>query len=239
MSSLVEDLAQVVLDGSRADEQSSADLRVRVPVAGELGDLRLLSGELGAGLGRAFADGLTGGPQLAPGALGECLESHLGEQVVSGAELLACVQSTAVAAQPLAVDEVGAGELGADAGTAEPLDRLSVVPLGGLALAQQGTRAGRDPERPVGAGAGASRLSRVERGAASSGRPLRAAASTSSGSAPPRTTPASSSSHAPLGAAIGASLAAQAVVEHGGGVAGQSPPQLPSPRAATLLDPAR
>ncbi len=122
-----EDFAQVVLDRSRADEQSSADLRVRVPVAGELGDLRLLSGELGAGLGGAFAGGLTGGPQLAPGALGECLESNLGEQVVSGAELPACVQSTAVTAQPLAVDEVGAGKLRADAGTAKPLDRLLVA----------------------------------------------------------------------------------------------------------------
>ena len=125
-----------------------------MPVAGELGDLRFLSGEMGAGLGGAFAGGLTGGPQLATGALGECLESHLGEQVVSGAELPACVQSTAATAQPLAVDEVGAGKLCADAGTAKPLDRLLEVPLRDLAAAHQGTRAGRDPEPSVGSACG-------------------------------------------------------------------------------------
>ena len=42
---LGEDLVQVVLDGARADEQLRADLRVRLPVGGELGDLRLLGRE--------------------------------------------------------------------------------------------------------------------------------------------------------------------------------------------------
>ena len=42
---LGEDLAQVVLDGARADEQLRADLRVRLAVGGEPGDLRLLGRE--------------------------------------------------------------------------------------------------------------------------------------------------------------------------------------------------
>src|SRR6187200_3289083 len=47
---LGEDLAQVVLDGARADEQLRADLRIRLPVAGHAGDLRLLGREDVAGL---------------------------------------------------------------------------------------------------------------------------------------------------------------------------------------------
>jgi hypothetical protein len=39
---LAEDLAQVVFDRARADEQLGADLRVGVPVAGQPRDLELL-----------------------------------------------------------------------------------------------------------------------------------------------------------------------------------------------------
>src|SRR5690349_10865887 len=42
---LGEHLAQVVLDGARADEQPGSDLRVRLPVTGHAGDLRLLRRE--------------------------------------------------------------------------------------------------------------------------------------------------------------------------------------------------
>ena len=69
---LGEDLAQVVLDGVRADEQPGADLRVGQPVAGQPGDLGLLGGQLLVpGGGAALAGGLAGGAQLAPGPLGE------------------------------------------------------------------------------------------------------------------------------------------------------------------------
>ena len=70
---LGEDLAQVVLDGARADEQLRADLGVRAAVAGEPGDLRLLRRERVARLGGALARRLAGGQQLAAGALGERL----------------------------------------------------------------------------------------------------------------------------------------------------------------------
>src|SRR6476469_1874088 len=43
------------------------------------------------------------------------------------------------------------GELDADAGAGEPLDRLAVERLGGFPVAQQRPRAGLDAERPVGA----------------------------------------------------------------------------------------
>ena len=73
------------------------------------------------------------------------------------AQLLARVDPAALAAQPLAVEQVGAGELEAHAGAAKPLDRLAVEALGGLAVAEQRARAGLDAQRPVGA-AGACRL---------------------------------------------------------------------------------
>src|SRR6266516_7128105 len=68
---LGEHVVQVVLDGTRADEQPRADLGVREAVAGEPRDLGLLGGELAAGLDAAFAGGLAGGAQLARGALGD------------------------------------------------------------------------------------------------------------------------------------------------------------------------
>src|SRR4051794_15584961 len=68
---LGEDVAQMPLDGARADEQLRADLGIRAPIARQAGDLRLLRGELVARLHRALADGLTRGEQLAAGALGE------------------------------------------------------------------------------------------------------------------------------------------------------------------------
>ena len=57
-----------------------------------------------------------------------------------------------LAAQPLAVEQVRAGQLGADAGPAQPLDRLAVAPLGRLALAEQGADPGLDPQHPLGRG---------------------------------------------------------------------------------------
>src|SRR3954462_15402925 len=58
---LGEHLAQVVLDGARADEQLGADLRVRLPVARHAGDLRLLRREEVARLDRELAHRVAGG----------------------------------------------------------------------------------------------------------------------------------------------------------------------------------
>jgi len=56
---------------------------------------------------------------------------------VGGAKLLASVGALAFAAQPLAVQEVAAGEVDGDAGPGEPLDGLAVEWAGCVAVAQQ------------------------------------------------------------------------------------------------------
>ena len=139
-------------DRPGADEQLDADLRVGVPVTGEPGDLRLLGGEVAGRLGGVLAQGFPGGQQLAPGPLGEPLDTGRGQHLVGGPELIARVHAAALAPQPLAVEQMRAGQFHADTGPAEPLDRLAVQPLGGLVIAQQRPRAGLDAERPVGAG---------------------------------------------------------------------------------------
>src|SRR3984893_1028162 len=132
---LREDLAQVVLDGAGADEKPGADLGVGQALAGELGDLGLLRRELAAGVDGSLARGLAGGQQLASGALGETFGPHRDEHPVGGAQVFAGVGSPALAAEPLTVEEVGAGQRPAHAGAGEPGDRLAVEAVGALAVA--------------------------------------------------------------------------------------------------------
>ena len=87
-------------------------------------------------------------------------------------QLVAGVEAAPLAAQPLAVEQVGPRELHAHAGAPQPLDRLLVEAIGGVAVAEQRARAGLDAERPIGAaGPGAERepLERPFRDAALSG----------------------------------------------------------------------
>jgi len=117
---LGEDLAEVVLDGVGADEQPGPDLRVGQAVPGELRDLALLRGQriaaLGRGPGRALAGGLSGSRQLLAGPFSESLQAHRVQRLVRGAELLAGPRAVALAAQPLAVEQVRAGDLGTTLG---------------------------------------------------------------------------------------------------------------------------
>src|SRR5512132_2203701 len=113
---LAEDLVQVPLDRARAEEQLGADLRVGEPVAGEPGDLLLLRRERLARVERAAAHLPAGRGQLARGADGERLHPDLGEEVLGRPQPLARLAQTALAAQPLAVEQVRAGQLGADSG---------------------------------------------------------------------------------------------------------------------------
>ncbi|TWF74940.1 hypothetical protein FHX44_11824 [Pseudonocardia hierapolitana] len=69
-------------------------------MCGEPGDLRLLSRELVAGLGRAFVRSLARGHQFATGPLAEPFGADSGEQIVSGSQVLARVVTSALAAQP-------------------------------------------------------------------------------------------------------------------------------------------
>ena len=70
----------------------------------------------------ALADLLARGDQLAAGALGERLHPDRDEHLVRRAELLARVDASALAAQPLSVEQMRAGELGTQPGAAQPLD---------------------------------------------------------------------------------------------------------------------
>jgi hypothetical protein len=69
---LSEDLAQVVLDGARADEQLSSDIAVRLAPTDQGGDMRLLRGELI----RETSVAVT-----VPGSSGGALLSRLGPRV--------------------------------------------------------------------------------------------------------------------------------------------------------------
>jgi len=73
-------------------------------------------------------------------------------------QLLSRVNASALAAQPLAVEQMRPGELDADLGAGKVLDRLPVQTLCRRTFAQQRPRARLDPERPFGAaGAGSLR----------------------------------------------------------------------------------
>jgi hypothetical protein len=140
---------QVVLDRSRADEELTCYLRVRVPLGSQPYDLPLLGGENVAALDRSFADRLSGRQQLAAGALGERLGADAAERLVGEAQVLAAVVAPVHPTQPLAVKQVGTAELDDDPVALEALDRLAVERLGDVDVAQQCLRPGQDAEGPV------------------------------------------------------------------------------------------
>ena len=65
-------------------------------------------------------------------------------------QLVAGVEPPVLATEPLAVEQVGPGQLGPQRGAAQPLDRLGVALLGLLAFADQRSRARLQALRPVG-----------------------------------------------------------------------------------------
>jgi len=95
----------------RGLRNSRTDLRVRQPVAGQLGDLPLLRGWLVARLDRPFAHPFAGRQQLGPGALGKSIGTDRGEQVMRAAQLLTRVQPAILTPQPLPVVQPGTGEV--------------------------------------------------------------------------------------------------------------------------------
>jgi hypothetical protein len=126
----------VVVDRVGADEQLGGDLLVGGTVGREAGDLCFLGGQVVARLDGPFARMFAGCFELDPGAFGERFHAELREQFVGGAELLARVAPAALAAQPFAVEEIGARELDPYAGPLEPLDRLAIERLGRFAFGQ-------------------------------------------------------------------------------------------------------
>src|SRR5580658_2592800 len=128
---LGEHVAEVILGRARADEQPGADLRIRQAVPGQPRHLSLLGGQRTGpdgtgGRSGARAGDLAGGPQLTAGPFGERRHAHLLQHLVGGAQLLTRVQAAALTAQPFPVQQVRPGQLGADPGPAQPLDRLPV-----------------------------------------------------------------------------------------------------------------
>jgi hypothetical protein len=103
---------------------------------------------------------------------------------VRGTQLPARVDAPALAAQPLPVQQVRAGQLRPQPGPAQPVDRLAVQLVGGRPAAQQRPAARLEAQPEVGPAGGLGRLRQLlQRAAATSVLPVRAAASTSSGSA--------------------------------------------------------
>ena len=85
----------------------------------------------------ALAGCLAGCEELATGALGEGLGAHAVEHVVGGSQLLAGVEPSLFASQPLAVQQVSPGEMHDDPAAPQPLDRLEVERVGSLAGGEQ------------------------------------------------------------------------------------------------------
>src|SRR5918999_143053 len=102
---------EVILDRTRADKQSCPDRGVREALPGEPCDLGLLSSEVVPRLCDAFAGTLASGEQLSLGACGEGLCSHARKHLAGRTQLLARVPRPSLAPQPLAVEQVSAGEL--------------------------------------------------------------------------------------------------------------------------------
>jgi NADP-dependent 3-hydroxy acid dehydrogenase YdfG len=148
---LGEHLAQVPFDRARAEEELGADLGVGLPVPRPRRDLHLLRGEVPVGVRRALAHGLAGGEQLAAGALGEPVRPDRRQHSVRQVQLLPGIHPAVLAAEPLTVEQVRAGQIDARPRPAQMTDGRLVQALRGRPVAQQRERARPDAERPVGA----------------------------------------------------------------------------------------
>src|SRR3954452_7227368 len=84
---LAEDIAEVEVDGARADEQLRGGVPVGQPLPDQPGDLALLRGQVGGGRDVAPARGLAGGAQLLRRPLGPRGGTELLEQGESGAQV--------------------------------------------------------------------------------------------------------------------------------------------------------
>jgi hypothetical protein len=150
------------------------------PSPGEPGNLGFLGCELLARLGAALADLLPGSDQFPAGALGERLHPDRGEQVVGGAQLLARVDASTLAAQPFAVARPSSGRtwVRPTRSIASRYKRSALSPL--VRSARERASMPWATSVPDGWVVSSSRSSASR---ASSVSPTRAAASTSSGSA--------------------------------------------------------
>src|SRR4051794_26897255 len=147
---LGEHVAQMPLDRPGAQEELRPDLRVRQPIGGKQRDLPLLRGQIVATLDGPPPHLLAGGLKLLARALGERLHADRGQHLVGSAQLVARVDPAVLAAQPLPVEQMSAGELGTKRGPCESLDGLAMQALGAFTLAQECPAARLYSPAPVG-----------------------------------------------------------------------------------------
>ena len=122
----------------------------------------LLGCELVEGVDVAPPDLLAGRVQLVTASLREGLEPQVGERVVCAPELGASVDAAALAAQPLAVQQLGPGELDAQPGPGEPFEGLEEPVLGCGVAGQECLGARHDAASPVGVASGGCRPETVQ-----------------------------------------------------------------------------
>lgn len=109
-----EDLAEVPLDGSRAEVQCSGDLGAGEPFRSEPGDVGFLGCQVSVCLYRTFAYRLPTCCEFVSRAISECLNSHRDQRLVGRSQLGPGIGPAAFPAQPFAVEELRAGELDPD-----------------------------------------------------------------------------------------------------------------------------
>src|SRR5437588_11461314 len=91
---------------------------------------------------------LAGGQQLALGPVRERVGADAREGLERGPQLPSCVEAATFAAQPLAVQKLGPGELDSKTCAREVLNRLAEEAVSVVALAQECAHARLDSARP-------------------------------------------------------------------------------------------
>src|SRR4051794_40165223 len=84
-------------------------------------------------------------------ALREGLDSGVSEELVGSSQLRASIETAPLTSKPLAVQQLGAGELHADARSIEPGDCVLEELIGVIAIAEQCAETSLDSQTPVGA----------------------------------------------------------------------------------------
>src|SRR5262249_46581891 len=145
---LPEYLDQVVVHRAGTDEQLLGDLAVGRAVGGKLRHAGFLGSEVELGLRGSRSGSLAGSAQFTARLFGEADGARGVEHVLGDAKLASRVAPSFGAAQPLAVEQVRAGQVDGRAAAPELADRFNVGCLGVAALIEQRLAARADPERP-------------------------------------------------------------------------------------------
>ncbi len=111
--------------------------------------MELLNGQLLGGLDAPLESLLAQHDEFPPSSFGKGGSPHRQQHVVSGAQLLTCLDPFAGASQPLAVQEVTPCHLQAKARAVQVLDRFAEWRVCVIAT-QQGAEPGFDPQCPFG-----------------------------------------------------------------------------------------